>query len=99
MADGATTTNIGKLNLKMMRENLDGITHAPDNQLIFWMRLIGERCKMIIEPTGALGLGGLESMIKAGQIKDGARVGIIITGGNVDLQKYSSLMFGQSAQC
>jgi threonine dehydratase len=49
------------------------------------MKFLGERCKMIVEPTGVLGLAGLENLIKEGVIKDGARIGIIITGGNVDL--------------
>jgi threonine dehydratase len=49
------------------------------------MKFMGERCKMVVEPTGVLGLVGLENLIKEGSIKDGARVGIILTGGNVDL--------------
>jgi len=60
------------------------------------MKFLGERCKMILEPTGVLGLGGLENLIDQGLIKDGARVGIILTGGNIDLQKYSKLISNQN---
>jgi len=85
LADGASTPHIGHLNLKLMRRHVDKLTHATDERLIFWMKFIGERCKMIIEPTGVLGLVGLENLINEGAIKDGARIGIILTGGNVDL--------------
>lgn len=68
LADGASTPHIGVLNLKMMRSSMDKLTHATDEQLIFWMKFLGERCKMIVEPTGVLGLAGLENMIQEGLI-------------------------------
>lgn len=40
---------------------------------------------MIVEPTGVLGLAGLENLINEGVVEDGSRIGIILTGGNVDL--------------
>lgn len=50
---------------------------------------------MILEPTGVLGLAGLENLIDEGVIKDGDRIGIILTGGNIDLLKYSKLVSSQ----
>jgi len=57
------------------------------------MKFFAERQKIVIEPTGCLGVAGLEKQIQEGQIKDGDRVGIVITGGNVDLKKFTELIF------
>jgi threonine dehydratase len=60
------------------------------------MKFLGERCKMIVEPTAALGLAGLDNMIREGKIKDGARVGTVLTGGNIDLAKYCKIIGTES---
>ena len=77
----------------MMKKYIDGIVHVEDPSLVDWMKFFAERQKLVIEPTGCLGIAGLEKMIEEGKIQDGARVGIIITGGNVDLKIFSKLIF------
>ena len=69
----------------MMRKYLEDIVHVEDPALVSWMKFFAERQKIVVEPTGCLGIAGLEKLIDEGKIKDGERVGIVITGGNVDL--------------
>ena len=77
----------------MMKKHIEGIVHVTDPALVNWMKFFAERQKLIIEPTGLLGIAGLEKMIEDSKIEDGARVGIIITGGNVDLKVFTKLIF------
>jgi threonine dehydratase len=44
----------------MMKKYLDGILQVKDEELVESMKFFGERCKMIVEPTGCLGLAGLK---------------------------------------
>ena len=61
---------------------------VPDTALVDAMRFFWERTKLIVEPTGALATAGMLS----GQIDvKGARVGVVISGGNVDLEHALSL--------
>lgn len=85
IADGASTPHIGELNLPIMRRLLDGVVNADDESLKDCMRFYGERCKMIVEPTGCLGLAGIKKLVRQGVIKPGDRVGCVITGGNIDI--------------
>jgi threonine dehydratase len=55
------------------------------------MRFYAERMKIVVEPTGCLSLAGAEH---SGLDLKGARVGIIISGGNVDLARYAGLLNG-----
>lgn len=47
---------------------------------------------MIVEPTAVLGLAGLDNLITEGKIKDGSKVGIVLTGGNIDMAKYCKII-------
>jgi len=51
------------------------------------MRFFAERMKMLVEPTGCLGFAAARRLAKPGQ-----RVGVIVSGGNVDLQRFSALL-------
>ncbi|MFJ5382604.1 threo-3-hydroxy-L-aspartate ammonia-lyase, partial [Cupriavidus sp. CER94] len=82
IADGAQTQHLGQYTFPIIRRDVNDILTASDAQLVEAMRFFAERMKMIVEPTGALGLAA------ALQIKDqlkGKRVGILISGGNVDI--------------
>ncbi|KVN41260.1 serine dehydratase [Burkholderia pyrrocinia] len=89
IADGAQTQHLGNLTFPIIRRDVDDILTASDAQLIDCMRFFALRMKIIVEPTGCLGLAA------ARQMKDqlaGKRVGVIISGGNVDLEKFCSLV-------
>ena len=62
---------------------------ASDAELIDAMRFFAERMKMVVEPTGCLGFAAARRM-KAELV--GQRVGVIISGGNVDLNRYAELL-------
>jgi len=82
IADGARTPYLGRLTFPLVLEYVHDMMTVSDEALIEAMRLCWERLKIIVEPTGALALAGVLS----GQIDvKGARVGIVVSGGNVDL--------------
>lgn len=92
IADGAQTQHIGKMTFAIMRKNVDSIVTVSDDELIQCMKFLGERMKMVVEPTGCLGLAGLKKLVKEGTIKANSRVGVIISGGNVDMKRYCDLI-------
>jgi len=61
---------------------VDDVLTATDQELVSCMRFFVERMKMVVEPTGCLGFAAARNM--QAQLA-GKRVGIIISGGNVDL--------------
>ena len=81
-----------------MRKHLTSVINIPDDVLIENMKFFGERCKMIVEPTGALGLGGIKNLVKQGVIKPGQKIGCVITGGNIDIERYTKLLTGGGLQ-
>jgi len=82
IADGARTPSLGPLTFELIRRYVSDMTAVPDVELVRTMRFVWQRMKLVIEPTGALGLAALMS----GAVKaPGERVGVIISGGNVDL--------------
>ncbi|MYM30987.1 threo-3-hydroxy-L-aspartate ammonia-lyase [Duganella sp. CY15W] len=89
IADGAQTQHLGNLTFPIIQREVNDILTATDEQLRAEMRFFAERMKMVVEPTGCLGLAAARS-IKA-QLQ-GKRVGIIISGGNVDIARYAELL-------
>jgi threo-3-hydroxy-L-aspartate ammonia-lyase len=82
IADGARTPSLGALTFAMIRLHVDEMVSVPDTALITAMRFVWERMKLVVEPTGVLGLAAVLS----GKIDvRGKRVGVILSGGNVDL--------------
>jgi len=92
IADGAQTQHLGNYTFPIIQHNVDDILTASDDQLIACMRFFAERMKMVVEPTGCLGFAAAREM-KA-QLK-GKRVGVIVSGGNVDLDRYSGFLLGE----
>jgi len=84
IADGLRTT-IGALNFAIMRQAVDEIVRVTDEEIIAAMRLIWTRMKIIVEPSSAIALAPLLS--HSLKLK-GKRIGIILTGGNVDLDRF-----------
>jgi threonine dehydratase len=82
IADGARTPALSPLTFEMIRRHVDAMTSVPDDALIEAMRFVWERMKLVVEPTGVLGLAAVLS----GKVPcEGKRVGVILSGGNVDL--------------
>jgi threonine dehydratase len=89
IADGAQTQHLGELTFPIIRREVAGILTATDAQLVEAMRFFAERMKLVVEPTGCLGFAGTRH---AGVPVAGSRVGIIVSGGNVDLGRYASML-------
>ncbi|MDF1485480.1 threo-3-hydroxy-L-aspartate ammonia-lyase [Ramlibacter sp. H39-3-26] len=89
IADGAQTQALGNLTFAILRRDVDGILTASDAQLVEAVRFFAERMKMVVEPTGALAYAGARH---GGLELAGKRVGIIISGGNVDLGRLARFL-------
>ena len=89
IADGAQTQAVGEITFAIIRRDVDDIVTATDDQLVEAMRFYAERMKMIVEPTGCLSLA---AVCHAGLPIQGKRVGVIVSGGNVDLQRFGQLV-------
>ncbi|KOH46154.1 pyridoxal-phosphate dependent enzyme [Sunxiuqinia dokdonensis] len=82
IADGLLTS-VGELNFRIIQRKTDEIVTVSDRAIIRAMRMIWERMKIIVEPSAAVPLAAiLENKIDV----NGKRVGIILSGGNVDLE-------------
>ncbi|GAB3339637.1 threo-3-hydroxy-L-aspartate ammonia-lyase [Bordetella tumulicola] len=94
IADGAQTQHLGEYTFGIIKRDVNDILTVADAQLIEAMRFLATRMKIVTEPTGCLGLAA------AIQMKDtlqGKRVGILISGGNVDMERFCSLMSGNAS--
>jgi threo-3-hydroxy-L-aspartate ammonia-lyase len=83
IADGARTQSLGALTFPLVLRHVSDIITVTDAQLVDAMRFLWERMKLVVEPTGALAAAGVLS--GAIDVRD-RRVGIILSGGNVDLK-------------
>ena len=93
IADGAQTPMVGAITFDIIRRDVAAVHTVTDAQLVDAMRFYAERMKMVVEPTGCLSLAALMQDAPACQ---GQRVGVIISGGNVDLARYAALLVGQA---
>ncbi|MET0264527.1 MAG: threo-3-hydroxy-L-aspartate ammonia-lyase [Duganella sp.] len=89
IADGAQTQHLGNLTFPIIQRNVDDIVTVSDQQLRAEMRFFAARMKLVVEPTGCLGLAAARAMREQ---LSGKRVGIIISGGNVDVARYAELL-------
>jgi threonine dehydratase len=89
IADGAQTQYLGQYTFAVIQRDVDDVLTATDAQLVQAMRFFAERMKMLVEPTGCLGFA---AACHAGVDLKGQRVGVLISGGNVDLGRFAELV-------
>lgn len=94
IADGAQTQHLGHYTFGIIRRDVTDIVTASDAQLVEAMRFFAERMKMVVEPTGCLAFA---AACAAGDAVKGKRVGVLVSGGNVDLARYAALLGGAQA--
>ena len=83
IADGARTSSLGTITFQLVMRYVHDMLTVSDEELICSMRYLWERMKIVVEPTGALASAALlEGKLKA----PGARIGVILSGGNADLK-------------
>ena len=90
IADGLRT-NLSRRTFSIIFENVDGIVTVSDREIIQAMRLLWERMKIVVEPSGAVPLAGI---LKRDIQIAGKRVGVILSGGNIDLRDFFKLLEG-----
>jgi threonine dehydratase len=91
IADGAQTQAAGELTFAVIQRLVRRVVTVSDAQLVSTMRFFAERMKMVVEPTGCLAAAAvLEGVVPA----RGQRVGVIVSGGNVDLPRFAQLLGG-----
>ncbi|MBA7577172.1 L-threo-3-hydroxyaspartate ammonia-lyase [subsurface metagenome] len=84
IADGLRT-QLGELTFEVIRKYVDDIILVTEQEILDTMRIIWERMKLVVEPSGAVSLAGL---IKMKDVLSDCRVGVIISGGNIDLSEF-----------
>ena len=89
IADGAQTQHLGQHTFPVIRRDVDDVLTASDAQLVEAMRFFATRMKLVVEPTGCLGFAAARE-VKA-QLR-GLRVGVLISGGNVDVERLGALL-------
>jgi threonine dehydratase len=82
LADGAQTTEVGVLTFAIIQRLAAGILTASDDELVSALRFFAERMKLVVEPTGCLAAA---AAFRGDADIRGKRVGVILSGGNVDL--------------
>ena len=94
IADGAQTQHSGTLTFPVIQALVERIVTVSDVQLVQAMRFFAERMKLVVEPTGCLGAAAaLDGEVDV----RGRRVGVVISGGNVDVARYAALLGGAAA--
>ena len=78
-------TSLGQLTWPILRDHLEAIFTVDDAEVVRAMRLLWERAKTIVEPSGATPVAAV--LQDSFPVPEGARVGLILSGGNVDLDK------------
>jgi threonine dehydratase len=87
IADGARTAFLGRYTFPIVRSRVDEMMTVTDAELIEGVRLCAEQLRLVVEPSGVLGLMGAVRR-RAGADAD-QRVGVVISGGNVDMGLFS----------
>lgn len=91
IADGAQTAFLGNYTFPLIQKHVDDILTVPDAALVETMRFFAERMKIVVEPTGCLAAA---AALSGAVPVAGKRVGIVISGGNVDLASFSRFLGG-----
>ncbi|WEF10252.1 threo-3-hydroxy-L-aspartate ammonia-lyase [Pectobacterium actinidiae] len=93
IADGAQTQHLGNYTFPLIRQNVDDILTVTDGDLIDAMQFYAERMKIVVEPTGCLSFAAARNLRESLR---GKRIGIMISGGNVDISRYGAFLTGNA---
>ena len=82
IADGLRTPSLGSYTWPLVRDNVDEMRTVDESGIVAAMRFLWTRTKLVVEPSGAVPVAAL---LAGGAEFRGKRIGVIISGGNVDL--------------
>jgi threonine dehydratase len=91
IADGTRTPSLGKLTFPLVLEYVDDMRTVTETTIVEAVQFLFYRMKIVVEPSGALGLAALLS----GVVSESGRVGVIISGGNVDCDMMSKILLNE----
>jgi threonine dehydratase len=89
IADGAQTQHLGQYTFEIIKRDVDDVLTVTDDELVDAMRFFASRMKMVVEPTGCLAFAAAR---RKGRALAGKRIGILVSGGNVDLARFTKLV-------
>ncbi len=93
IADGARTPSLGRWTFPLVLANVDAMVTVTEGEIACAMQFVWERMKLVVEPTAALGIAALLTADEVRRIDArGKRVGVILTGGNVDPTRIGELL-------
>jgi len=93
IADGAQTQHLGNFTFPVIRSLVDDILTVTDDELVQTMKFFASRMKIVVEPTGCLAAA---AVLQGKLDVKGKRVGVILSGGNVDLARFAKLTLGEA---
>ncbi|VVD59345.1 serine dehydratase [Pandoraea horticolens] len=93
IADGAQTQHLGALTFPVIRSLVDDILTVTDNELVQTMTFFASRMKIVVEPTGCLAAA---AVLQGKLDVRGKRVGVIVSGGNIDMERFAKLTLGEA---
>ncbi len=92
IADGAQTQHLGGHTFPVIRQLVDDVMTVSDVDLVKTMHFFASRMKLVVEPTGCLGAAAvIQRRVDVG----GQNVGIVISGGNIDMVRFAELLLGR----
>jgi threonine dehydratase len=89
IADGAQTQHLGEYTFPIIRRDVEDVLTVSDSQLVDSMRFLAARMKIIVEPTGCLGFAAARE--RKAHLR-GKKIGVLLSGGNIDLERYASFL-------
>lgn len=90
IADGAVTSAPGDMTFALIKDYVTDILTVSDEQLVLAMRWFAQRLKLMVEPTGCLAAAAVLQRVLP--IEPGMRIGVVVSGGNVDLASYGAFL-------
>ncbi|MBU4610856.1 threo-3-hydroxy-L-aspartate ammonia-lyase [Achromobacter sp. GG226] len=87
IADGVQSQSLGELTFGIIQRDVTDVLTVTEEEIVAAMRFLAERMKLVVEPSGCLGLAAVRQL---GERLRGQRVGIILSGGNVDMARYGA---------
>jgi threonine dehydratase len=94
IADGTRTQSLGDITFPLILEHVDAMKTVSEEAIIEAVKFLFNRMKLVVEPSGALGLAALLS----GAVKPQGRIGIVISGGNIDADTMIRVLKTRSSQ-
>lgn len=88
IADGTRTPSLGKITFPLVLEYVDDMKTVTEKAIIEAVQFLFYRMKLVVEPSGALGIAALLS----GSVEASGRVGVIISGGNIDAETMTKIL-------